>query len=98
MAEGKLSKCEIITNPNLTWGDLVHHKQKLLCEFGDAQTYLLHDLSEMNQKASKFHEVMKKFPALRSWWPSHQEFQKSYPHLKEIVSHSYSSSCKLIGC
>eukprot|EP00029_Vermamoeba_vermiformis_P006859 TRINITY_DN2809_c0_g1_i2.p2 TRINITY_DN2809_c0_g1~~TRINITY_DN2809_c0_g1_i2.p2 ORF type:complete len:1408 (+),score=297.66 TRINITY_DN2809_c0_g1_i2:4614-8837(+) len=84
MTQGKLSTCEITASPKLTWGDLVNHKQKLLCEYGDIQSYLLQDLSEMNQKASKFNEVMGRFPALKSLWGSHSDFQTSFTILREM--------------
>ncbi len=88
MTQGKLSTCDIAASPKLTWGDLINHKQKLLCEYGDIQSYLLQDLSEMNQKASKFNEVVARFPALKSLWTSHADFQKSFPILREVVSSS----------
>lgn len=87
MTQGKLSTCDITISPKLTWGDLINHKQKLLCEYGDIQSYLLQDLSEMNQKASKFNEVVARFPALKSLWNSHADFQKSFPILREVVSY-----------
>jgi hypothetical protein len=97
MSQGKLRTCEIAVNPKLTWGDLVNHKQKLLCEYGDIQSYLLQDLSEMNQRVSKFNEVVARFPALKGLWTTHSDFQKSFPILREIhnnyVVEFYCANC-----
>lgn len=86
MSQGKLRTCDITADPKLTWGDLVNHRQKLTCQYGDIQSYLLQDLSEMNQRVGKFNEVMARFPALKGLWSSHSDFQKSFPILREVVS------------